>query len=83
MGTTAWIVLGILVVVVLFAIMLYNRLVAGRNQVEAAWQILMPVLTEWADTRARNFPNYAAGTWGPRAADDLLTRDGREWRPTG
>jgi glucose-6-phosphate 1-dehydrogenase len=29
----------------------------------------------------RDFPNYAAGTWGPEAADDLLARDGREWRP--
>jgi glucose-6-phosphate 1-dehydrogenase len=53
------------------------------DQIEAAWQILMPVLENWADTRVRNFPNYAAGTLGPRAADDLLTRDGREWRPIG
>jgi LemA protein len=38
MGTTGWIVIGIVVVVVLFAVMLYNGLVAGRNQVEAAWR---------------------------------------------
>lgn len=38
MGTTAWIVLGILAVVLLYAIMLYNGLIAGRNQVEAAWR---------------------------------------------
>jgi glucose-6-phosphate 1-dehydrogenase len=53
------------------------------DQVEAAWQILMPVIEEWADTRARSFPNYAAGTWGPKAADELLTRDGHAWRPIG
>lgn len=38
MGTTGWIVIGVVVVVVLFAVMLYNGLVAGRNQVEAAWR---------------------------------------------
>ena len=27
-----------------------------------------------------SFPNYAAGTWGPPSADDLLHRDGRSWR---
>jgi glucose-6-phosphate 1-dehydrogenase len=50
------------------------------DQVEAAWQILMPVLEEWADTRVRSFPNYAAGCWGPKAADDLLARVGHAWR---
>ncbi|MBL8706000.1 MAG: LemA family protein [Rhodospirillales bacterium] len=38
MGTTAWIVLGVLAVVLLYAILLYNGLIAGRNQVEAAWR---------------------------------------------
>jgi glucose-6-phosphate 1-dehydrogenase len=51
------------------------------DQVEAAWQALMPVLTDWAKSSPRNFPNYAAGTWGPRAADELLARDGHSWRP--
>ena len=27
-----------------------------------------------------SFPNYAAGTWGPPSADDLLKRAGRSWR---
>ena len=51
------------------------------DQVEAAWQILMPVLEVWANTRPRHFPNYAAGSWGPKAADELVARDGHEWRP--
>jgi glucose-6-phosphate 1-dehydrogenase len=50
------------------------------DQVEAAWQILMPVLDVWGNTRPRDFPNYAAGGWGPKAADELLARDGHEWR---
>ena len=49
------------------------------DQVEAAWQVLKPVLKAWAKTNPRNFPNYAAGTWGPAAADLLVTRDGHSW----
>ncbi|HTA76322.1 MAG TPA: glucose-6-phosphate dehydrogenase [bacterium] len=51
------------------------------DQVEAAWQVLMPVLTEWAKTAPRDFPNYAAGTWGPKAADELPGHEGHAWRP--
>ena len=51
------------------------------DQVEAAWEILMPVLDSWAKTRPPGFPNYAPGTGGPAAADALLARDGHEWRP--
>ena len=51
------------------------------DQVEAAWQILMPVLDVWAKSTPRNFPNYAAGSWGPKAADELLARQGHAWRP--
>jgi glucose-6-phosphate 1-dehydrogenase len=51
------------------------------DQVEAAWQILMPVLEVWAESNPRNFPNYAAGTWGPKAANKLLARNGHSWRP--
>jgi glucose-6-phosphate 1-dehydrogenase len=47
--------------------------------VEAAWEIVQPVLDAWAATPAEEFPNYAAGTWGPRAASDLLARGGRHW----
>ena len=51
------------------------------DQVEAAWQLLMPVLEVWAKSRPRDFPNYAAGSWGPKAADELLAREGHAWRP--
>ena len=45
----------------------------------AAWAIVDPLLRE-SERRGRDtFPNYAAGSWGPAAADDLLRRDGREW----
>jgi glucose-6-phosphate 1-dehydrogenase len=51
------------------------------DQVEAAWQLLIPVLEVWAESNPRNFPNYAAGSLGPRAADELLAREGHAWRP--
>jgi glucose-6-phosphate 1-dehydrogenase len=49
------------------------------DQVEAAWRIVTPVLDQWANLPARDFPNYPAGSWGPAAADGLLRMDGRRW----
>jgi glucose-6-phosphate 1-dehydrogenase len=48
--------------------------------VEMAWGFLQPLLDVWKALPARNFPNYAAGTWGPKEAQKLLERDGRHWR---
>lgn len=48
--------------------------------VEAGWAVVQPVLDVWAALPARDFPNYAAGSWGPAQADELLHREGREWR---
>jgi glucose-6-phosphate 1-dehydrogenase len=42
------------------------------DQVEAAWQWLMPVLDVWAEAPPSDFPNYAAGTWGPEESQGLL-----------
>ena len=48
------------------------------DQVEAAWQLLMPVLEVWAEAPPGDFPNYAAGTWGPEEAQGLLAQ-GHSW----
>jgi glucose-6-phosphate 1-dehydrogenase len=50
------------------------------DQVEAAWEIVEPVLEGWEKVSPRHFPNYTAGSEGPTAANDLLARDGRAWR---
>jgi len=50
------------------------------DNVEAGWKVVQPVLDAWANRRPRDFPNYEAGTQGPRQADELLARDGRVWR---
>lgn len=51
------------------------------DMVEIGWSEIEPILDVWSALPPRAFPNYAAGTWGPKEADELLTRDGREWRP--
>jgi glucose-6-phosphate 1-dehydrogenase len=50
------------------------------DMVEAGWCVVSPVLDVWRALPPRNFPNYPAGTWGPKEADELLERDGRRWR---
>jgi len=49
------------------------------DMVEAGWSVIQPILDVWRALPARDFPNYAAGSWGPREAAELLIRDGREW----
>ncbi len=50
------------------------------DMVEAGWSVVSPMLDLWKALPPRNFPNYAAGSWGPKDADELLERDGRHWR---
>ena len=50
------------------------------DMVEAGWAVVQPILDVWKALPARDFPNYAAGSWGPQQADDLLRREKREWR---
>ena len=50
------------------------------DMVEAAWNAIMPVLDLWKALPPRDFPNYPPGSWGPPEADELLARDGRQWR---
>jgi glucose-6-phosphate 1-dehydrogenase len=47
--------------------------------VEATWALMTPILQQWAKQLPSDFPNYAAGSWGPASADALLKRDGRSW----
>ncbi len=49
------------------------------DEVEAAWEYVMPVLIGCADEGPDGVLTYPAGTWGPGEADDLITADGRRW----
>jgi glucose-6-phosphate 1-dehydrogenase len=55
---------------------LYQR----ADMVEAGWSVVDPILDVWKALPTRNFPNYAAGSWGPAEATDIIARDGRSWR---
>jgi glucose-6-phosphate 1-dehydrogenase len=49
------------------------------DEVEEQWKLVDAIVAPWKRDRP-SFPNYAAGTWGPHAAEELLVRDGRSWR---
>jgi glucose-6-phosphate 1-dehydrogenase len=55
-------------------------LFAHRDGVEATWTLITPVLEAWKQNPVKDFPNYAAGTWGPEASDAMLKADGQKWR---
>ena len=49
------------------------------DQVEAAWELLMPILSTWAGKKSLSFPNYPADSWGPETAEALIAKDGFHW----
>jgi glucose-6-phosphate 1-dehydrogenase len=49
-----------------------------RDEVEAAWAWIDPILDGWRSGSEPPKP-YQAGTWGPTAAIALIERDGRTW----
>jgi len=57
-----------------------GTLFARGDEVLASWNWITPVIERWAECPPSDFPNYASGSWGPKAADDLLAKDGHAWR---
>jgi glucose-6-phosphate 1-dehydrogenase len=57
--------------------MLFNR----ADGVEAGWAVVEPVLDLWQNDKTVPLEIYPAGSAGPEAADNLLWRSGRQWRP--
>jgi glucose-6-phosphate 1-dehydrogenase len=56
-----------------------QTLFKDREEIETCWKIVQPVLDYWDANPLEELPNYAAGTWGPSAADVMMARDGRSW----
>ncbi len=50
-----------------------------RDEVETAWQIVDSIRAGWHNKPLTNREFYAAGTWGPMAADELLAESGHKW----
>jgi glucose-6-phosphate 1-dehydrogenase len=57
--------------------MLFQR----ADSVEAGWAVVQPLLDLWANDKSVPLLTYPAGSAGPEAADQLLWRSGRQWRP--
>jgi glucose-6-phosphate 1-dehydrogenase len=55
-----------------------QTLFTRSDEVEEQWSLVDAIVAAWARDHPA-FPNYAAGTWGPAAAAELMRRDGREW----
>jgi glucose-6-phosphate 1-dehydrogenase len=55
-----------------------QTLFTRSDEVEEQWSIVDAIIAAWRRDRPA-FPNYAAGTWGPAGANELMRRDGREW----
>ena len=60
-----------------------NILFQRADSVEAGWQAVQPFLDAWKKAGAKGLQPYKAGSDGPEAADELLKRDGRNWRKFG
>ena len=52
------------------------------DQIEAGWAVVQPILDAWARGEGV-LEEYMPGTSGPRAADALIARDGRQWHALG
>ncbi|EPJ33570.1 glucose-6-phosphate dehydrogenase, C-terminal domain protein [Chlamydia psittaci 06-1683] len=57
-------------------------LFTSSDEVMASWELFTPILKQWEqDSSDVLFPNYVAGSAGPKEADKLLQADGKSWRP--
>jgi glucose-6-phosphate 1-dehydrogenase len=69
-----------------YEVLIYDCMIGDQtlfqraDMVEAGWSVVDPVLDVWKALPPRNFPNYPAGSWGPKESEDMMARDGRRWR---
>ncbi len=67
-----------------YEVMIYScsrgdaTLFSRGDLVVAAWQVAQPIMDRWA-AKPVDFPNYVRSTWGPKAAAELIAKDGRRW----
>jgi glucose-6-phosphate 1-dehydrogenase len=59
-------------------VLLGDQTLFPRNEeVDASWRVIDPLEKSWARTKPEK---YRAGEWGPKAAEEMLAREGRVWR---
>ena len=57
-----------------------STLFTRHDEVELSWSLVDPIIQTWERIKPTNFPNYEAGSWGPKEADEFIQRDRRRWR---
>ena len=58
-----------------------QTLFTRADEVEAAWNIVMPLINAWeSPSDPSKMPQYEAGTWQPTEAEEMIERDRRRWR---
>jgi glucose-6-phosphate 1-dehydrogenase len=58
-----------------------QTLFTRADEVEEAWRVVTPALSAWeAPSDPASIPQYEAGTWEPKEAEEMINRDGRSWR---
>jgi len=57
-----------------------QTLFSREDFVDLSWSVLDSPIRRWEENPPKDFPNYAAGTWGPAESFRLLEKDGRRWR---
>jgi len=63
---------------ILDALLDESSLFPTNEEVELSWKILDPILEIWEENGQPE--EYPAGTWGPKSADEMLARNGHQWR---
>jgi glucose-6-phosphate 1-dehydrogenase len=56
-----------------------HLLFTPKEMIETEWKLIQPILDVWSLLKPKDFPNYPAGSWGPKEADQLIMKDGRKW----
>jgi len=57
-----------------------STLFMRSDELQAAWEFVTPILEAWQNAPPQDFPNYAAGAWGPAAANRLASCTPGGWR---
>ncbi len=57
-----------------------STLFTRQDEVFRSWEFFTPLLDYWSNNVPKDFPNYQAGSWGPQSSDEMIGKDGHQWR---
>lgn len=56
-----------------------STLFTRSDEIEAAWEFVDPILQGCDMAKGSRMPTYEPGSWGPKAADEMIARTGNRW----